>query len=360
MNGPVTFKFRLHVHSKEFSTTVKMVQTKEFNLSAKTVLFITSKAKTNNRPYAALRKSKEINGPQRYFYMSLQKLAAFLKIITNIQILLKRDTDKEQFLAVDDYMKISVSTFRGKKYVGFVNTGKKPSRMNIDIEEFKVLAHSKVGIKNFIDSINQMQHKSEEAEFETPSERTVNLFKWGYFDVESGELIKEGDKWYFDADRCNDEGKAAEPSIDLLPCMRAPEFFTFSSSFDVPEEELMVKQAFIYIMKKYVERRRDGDCFACCQNIPLVNSLHDDGCCMTWDDSVEKYFSTVMYQEPQEDVKRICSYIVAKMHGNGNTSFLLDVTFLSRPLALEVEHWRKYLKGNYDLYQAADEASCLD
>ena len=40
-----------------------------------------------------------------------------------------------------------------------------------------------------------MQHKSQEAEFETPSERTVNLFKWGYFDVESGELIKEGDKW---------------------------------------------------------------------------------------------------------------------------------------------------------------------
>ena len=48
------------------------------------------------------------------------------------------------------------------------------------------------------------------------------------------------------------------------------------------------------------------------------------------------------------------------MHGNGNTSFLLDATFLSRPLALEVEHWRKYLKGNYDLYQAADEASCID
>ena len=184
-----------------------MVQTKEFNLSAKTVLFISSKAKTNNRPYAALRKSKEINGPQRYFYMNLQKLAAFLKVISNIQILLKRDTEKEQFLTLDDYMKISVSTFKGKKYVGFVNTGKKPNRMDIDIEDFKVLTHSKVGIKNFLHSIDQMQRKSEGAELETPSEKTVNMFKWGYFDVESGELIKEDDKWFFDADRCNDEGK---------------------------------------------------------------------------------------------------------------------------------------------------------
>ena len=133
--------------------------------------------------------------------------------------------------------------------------------------------------------------------------------------------------------------------------MQTPEFFTFSSSFDVPEEELMVKQAFIYVMKQYVERRRDRDCFACCQNIPLVNILHDDRCCMTWDDSVEKYFSTVIYLEPQEDVKRICSYIVAKM---------LGVTFLSRLLALEVEHLCKYLKHNCDLYQAADEASCID
>ena len=337
-----------------------MVQTKEFILSAKTGLFITSKAKTNNRPYAALRRSKEVNGPQRYFYMSLQKLSAVLNIITNIQILLRRDTDKEQCLTVDDYLSISVSTFRGKKYVGFLKTGKKSQRMNIDIEEFKVLAQSKAGIKNFIDTIALMNCNAEAAEIETPSEGSVSMHKWGYFDVHSGELIKEGDKWYFDVDKCNEDGKAAEPSVDLISNMLAPEFFTFSSTFEVPQEDLLIKQAFIYVMKQYVERRRDGDCFACCQNIPLANSLHDDGCCMSWDDTVEKYFPTVLLQEPQEDVKRICSYIVAKLNGNSSTGFLLDVTLGSRPLALEVENWRKYLRGNYDLYQAADEASCID
>ena len=126
-------------------------------------------------------------------------------------------------------MKISVSTFKGKTYVGFVNTGKKPNRMNIDIEEFKVLTHSKVRIKHFVDAINQMQHKSEGAELETPSEGIVKM----------------------------------------------------------------------------------------------------------------------------------CS-VVTSMLNLENTSFLLGVTFLSRPLALEVEHWCKHLKGNYDLYQAADEASCID
>ena len=96
----------------------------------------------------------------------------------------------------------------------------------------------------------------------------------------------------------------------------------------------MVKQAYIYILKQYIERLRDRDCFACLQNIPLVNSMHDDGCCMEWDETVEKYLQVAMLQGPQEDVKRICMYITSKM--NGNTSHLLDVTLASRTSAIEL------------------------
>ena len=77
--------------------------------------------------------------------------------------------------------------------------------------------------------------------------------------------------------------------------MKAHEFFTFSSEFEVPAEQLMVKQAYIYILKQHIERLRDRDCFACLQNIPLVNSMHDDGCCMEWDETVEKYLQICMY-----------------------------------------------------------------
>ena len=73
-----------------------------------------------------------------------------------------------------------------------------------------------------------------------------------------------------------------------------------------------------------------------------------------------KVFSHCLATGAPEDVKRICSYIVAKLNGNSNTGLFLDVTLGSRPLALEVENWRKYLGGNYDLHQAADEASCID
>ena len=166
--------------------------------------------------------------------------------------------------------------FRGKKYVEFLKTDKKSQSMNTYIEEFKVLAQSKAGIKNFIDTIALIKCNDEVAEIETPSEGSVSMHKWGYFDVHSGELIKEGDKWHFDVDKCNEDGKA-EASVDLISNMLAPKFFTFSSTFEVPQEDLLVKPAFIYVMKQYVERRRDGDCFACCQNIPLTNSLHDDG-----------------------------------------------------------------------------------
>ena len=119
--------------------------------------------------------------------------------------------------------------------------------MNIDIEKFQVLAQSKAGIKNFFDTIALMKCNAEVAKIETPSEGSVSMHKWGYFDVHSGELIKEGDKWYFDVDKCNEDGKAAEPSVDLISNMLAPEIFTFSSTFELPQEDLLVKQAFIYM-----------------------------------------------------------------------------------------------------------------
>ena len=136
--------------------------------------------------------NKEKNGPQTYFYMSLQNMLAILRIITNIQILIKRETDQEQCLTLDDYIKISVSKFRGKKYIGFISTGKKPNRMNIDLEKFKQLVQNMVDIESFIDSIYVKQQKSEETK--PTSDGNVSLYKWGYFNVETGELVEKKGK----------------------------------------------------------------------------------------------------------------------------------------------------------------------
>ena len=137
---------------------------------------------------------------------------------------------------------------------------------------------------------------------------------------------------------------------------KAPEFFTFSSLFTVPEESIMIKQAYIYVLKCSIERLRDKDCFPCMQNIPMTNSMHDDGCCMDWDEAVAKFTDTALLQGPREDVKRICSYIQGKMSEDNQPVFPLQVTQASRPLAHEVENWRMNLKGEYDLYRAADDA----
>ena len=331
-----------------------MAEKKEFKLSEKTSVFVTSKAKTSNRPYAALCRNSP-DGPRRYFYMSLQKLVEILKLLTNIQILLRRDTIKEQSLAVDQNISLTVSTFLGKKYVGFVNTGNHPRRMNINSEEFKVLVKTKSAINTFIQTIMQKQ-QTKTIPMETDTGPTVTMHKWGYFNVENGEMVQESEKWYFDMETCQEEGVAAEPSVDLLPMDKAPEFFTFSSLFTVPEESIMIKQAYIYVLKCSIERLRDKDCFPCMQNIPMTNSMHDDGCCMDWDEAVAKFMDTALLQGPREDVKRICSYIQGKMSEDNQPVFPLQVTQASRPLAHEVENWRMNLKGEYDLYRAADDA----
>ena len=51
---------------------------------------------------------------------------------------------------------------------------------------------------------------------ETDTGPTVIMHKWGYFNVENGEMVQESEKWYFDMETCQKEGVAAQPSVDLL------------------------------------------------------------------------------------------------------------------------------------------------
>ena len=332
-----------------------MAESKEFELSLKTCILVTSKGKTSDRPYAALCKRKEVGGPRRWFYMGLNNLLEILNVLVNIQVLLKRDTVQEQRLRLDHNRSITVSTYLGKKYVGFVRTGQKSSRMNITVEEFKELLKCKEEVKTYTKAIMNKKQTMVADSQDNPVEQAVELHKWGYFNTENGEMVKEADHWYFDHETCNIAGIAAEPSIDLLPISRAPELFTFSSNHDVPEQRVMVNQAFIYVLKQYIERLRDKNCHACMQNIPLVNSMHDDGCCMDWEDAVQKYMEVAILHEPQKDVYRICDYIMSKIKTGDKLN--VQISLAVKPKAMEVEHWRANLRGYQVIYQAADEAS---
>ena len=41
--------------------------------------------------------------------------------------------------------------------------------------------------------------------------------------------------------------------------------------------------------------------------------MHDDGCCMDWEDAVQKYMEVAIQHKPQKDVYRICVYIMSKI-----------------------------------------------
>ena len=71
---------------------------KDFRLSAQTTVYVTSKAETNNFPYAAICRQKEENGTKRFFYMNLNTLLELLGMILQVYCILKRDCGYEQTL----------------------------------------------------------------------------------------------------------------------------------------------------------------------------------------------------------------------------------------------------------------------
>ena len=195
-----------------------MAESKEFELSLKTCLLVTCKGKTSDRPYAALCKRKEVGGPRRWFYMGLNNLLEILNILVNIQVLLKRDTVQEQRLRLEQ--EHSSEYIFGKKVCGIC-------------KDWSELLKCKEEVKAYTKAIMNKKQTMVADSQDNPVERTVELHKWGYFNTENGEMVKEADHWYFDHETCNIAGIAAEP--------------TFSSNHDVPEQRVMVKHLFMYL-----------------------------------------------------------------------------------------------------------------
>ena len=334
---------------------------KDFRLSAQTSVYVTSKAETNNFPYAAVCRQKEENGTKRFFYMSLNTLLELLGMILQVSCILKRDCGYEQTLPLDDTKKVSVSTFRGKKYVCFSNTGKKPSRMNINAEEFKELAKVKNEIKDFIKSVKTSlkkstgdEHANKNNSLEQNEELKLTVFKWCYVCQSTGNTLVESNRSYLDMEKCKSEGQRNEPSVDLLPHSQPPLFMNYSMNVPLPAIADIFKQIQVYVFKKNIEALRDSECYACNENVAYANPLHDEGCCMEWLVAMEHYYLRIYSSLQTElEVTRMFDQVIHKC-GKENVS----PPSCPKPTFQEIENWNNIVsKEYYELYQAVDKDS---
>ena len=327
-----------------------------FPLSAQTSVFITSKAQTNEFPYAALCKQKEEDGPKRFFYMSLNNMMEFLGMLMQINTLINRDTEYVQTIPLDKQKEISVKTYRGKKYVCFKNNGKKVSMMNINTLEFNEILKQKQKLQQFIQAvkehnIKQKSNKSTKESEEESRQETVTVYKWCYVCPESGNNIKESENCYLNVDVCKSAGELYKPCNDVPGNQAPPLFMQYSVNIPLPNADVIMRQIHIYVYKKNIEAMRNSECYACEENVPYSSEQHDEGCCMEWDVAVNLYYLRVACGLQSEmDIQMIWDRLVGRF-GKPNT----DMPRIEKPIKEEIMEWNRIVSNDlYGLYKALD------
>ena len=272
-----------------------------------------------------------------------------LDLCHKIQVLINMcsNSDREQVIQIDDKKSVTVSEFKGNKYVGFSSKSNK-CRMNLNVDEFKQLMKIKPDVKSFVKEImaGKMVKNEDTSNTQNEPNRTILLHTWAYFDPSSGAIIKQSEKWFLDEEICSSEGTNGEPSLDMTSMCPKPEMFVYASEFEIPHStEELIRLLYIFVIKGKIESLRDTECYACAENRPFHHPLHDEGCCMSWDEAVDKYYQAIFITRPEENVKQLL-YIIAENLTGDKDAILKDVSKVENynwPLSYEIQQWRKNL-----------------
>ena len=331
---------------------------KDFNLSIKTSLFITSKAEKGDFPYAALCRQKVEDGPRRLFYMTLNNVLELLSMLLQIGALIKKESQYEQSIPLDNYKEVSVTNFRGQKYLCFKNNGKKPNMMNINKEEFMELAKMKDDITQYVKDVKdlikrQKQNKTSNTAMElqeNESVQKVTIYRWSYLCPSTGDVITEGTRGYEELAQCKQAGEQSKPSLDIAPNFGDPLLMTYSVQIPLPRKAEVFRMIHIYVYKKFIERIRDGECYACNHNLPYTNSLHEDGCCMDWEDAIKLYYLKV-YSSPE--IQGEAHNLFEKIMAKPGTKHPNNLQAMQKPSFEEVAEWNLTIPNElYEVFQA--------
>ena len=260
-------------------------------LSDKTSVFVNSRSKNKDLPYAGLKRTKPGDAAyKRLFYLTLQNIMMVLDYIPRLKALTQLEEDRQNVnLELDKCKTVGVCTYNGQKYISFQKRGKELAPfMNLDMYEFKRLTECAEQIRATVKEL--MEIKS--APMPTYVPRGLTLYKWMYICPVTGKLVKEAERWYLNRHVCRSEGVAWDSYFDLTgkTYEKRPEMFSFDSTFTLPDNGTLAKKAFIYAIKHIIELIRDRDCEACADNLPFHNMDHDLGCCLEWDVAVEKFY----------------------------------------------------------------------
>ena len=137
--------------------------------------------------------------------------------------------------------------------------------------------------------------------------------------------------------------------------------FVISSLFELPPSNIaLVRQVYIYAIKKLVESVRAENCAACKENLPLHDPEHDLGCYRDFEEALQKYFHLILADDDavlEAMVRHILKNISDKLPAEareGLSYFTPGQDIDICPGMDEVAQWRKELADNIEVITAAD------
>ena len=170
--------------------------------------------------------------------------------------LLKGREKREQVFELDKGKSVGTRHYNGHPYVTLKRKreGQPQFNMNLTTSEFEELQAHAIKIRAFVQVVNQGPKTNVAC-----AVRDITLYKWLYTAPVTGELVREGPRWYINECECRVAGTEYQSHFDLAGNERAPELFVCSSDFALDGNAALVKQAYIYAIKDIVEKVKDTE-----------------------------------------------------------------------------------------------------
>ena len=242
-------------------------------------------------PYVALGRIQEKS--KRWVFLSARAWDVLTKNIDNVNNITKQDLDKEETIILTQRVKLTVSCYKDKYYIGVHSTDQSGERvqgrgMNLNMDEWEQMMQQKINIEESMNSRKRRAGEQEEIEAkkakkeEQQTAKTIKQYQWrNVWPGNHNTIYAKDDCWAFTEEMCkkrlkayNDEGyEVADTSTDIIVSRDIPE----------PKTSDIIKYIFMYYIRKEIIRLRDDMSKHAGRGFDEV-----DGC--IWPYAVNKYF----------------------------------------------------------------------
>ena len=233
----------------------------------------------------------------RRLFLHKNEVEAMLMLMPQVNSIVKSDEEGDIRVKLSSDKYVTVSMFRGQKYVG-VHTYKDGQRvmgrcMNLNMMEWEKLTSKKEKIAGAM--TDSVKMSTDDCILKAVS---VTQYKWTIVMKDGSGVKREASQWYFDEETCQadvEQYSIPADQVVFLQCREAK----------LPVGDSLVKMCYSHIFKRKVQAMQKTNCYGCQVDHPS-QLQHLDGCLQDLVEALDKYSDAVYLDIATIDVWGLC------------------------------------------------------